>query len=92
MIFLELTLIVLVLLGAGTLGLISYSKWRRGELERQARGELPQDVLSAHAYYVRLQRWSRVFERLRANDMVWPMIPERDKELIEKELRDFYDE
>ncbi len=67
---------------------------RRPESPSAAATRMPhvQDdyLAAARDHYRRLARWARLLEDLRRDELVWPLLPQSTKTLVDHELDEFY--
>ncbi len=47
-------------------------------------------LTAARDHYRRLARWARLLEDLRRDELVWPLLPQSTKTLVDHELDEFY--
>ncbi len=47
-------------------------------------------LIAARDHYRRLARWARLLEDLRRDELVWPLLSQRTKTLVDQELDEFY--
>ncbi len=47
-------------------------------------------LTAAREHYRRLARWARLLEDLRRDELVWPLLPQSTKTLVDHELDEFY--
>jgi hypothetical protein len=89
------------LLGAALIAVIAYALFvsrtmqrSRQSIEAAAEARLPDAergyLLAARDHYRRLTGWARLFEQIRNDDMVWPVMSQDLRTTITRELDEFY--
>lgn len=91
----ELLLVVGLLVIAGYAWIVQRAVWRHREAVTASATRLPPRVNDAYLtaardHYRLLARWARLLEDLRRDDLVWPLLPQPTKRLIDQELDQFY--
>lgn len=97
MIFAEVLLLALVIVGGTWFVVTSFRRDVASAELAAARHAVPgaadgSYLLLARDHHRRLTHWARIFEDLRRNDFVWPVLPAELRTEIDRELARFYEQ